>query len=70
MHGETGLVVAPDPAQLAAAWRSLLESAPLRQRLGAAARRRAERCFSPARLAEAGRAPLPGRLQGALRRSV
>jgi glycosyltransferase involved in cell wall biosynthesis len=44
--------VAADPARLAAAWRSLLESASLRQKLGAAARLRAERCFSPARLAE------------------
>jgi glycosyltransferase involved in cell wall biosynthesis len=52
VHGETGLVVAPDPALLATAWRSLLESDPLRTRLGAAARRRAERCFSPTRLAE------------------
>jgi glycosyltransferase involved in cell wall biosynthesis len=52
LHGETGLVVAEDPAQLAAAWRSLLESASLRQTLGAAARRRAESCFTPARLAE------------------
>jgi glycosyltransferase involved in cell wall biosynthesis len=52
VHGETGLVVAPDPAQLAAAWRSLLASEPLRASLGAAARLRAERCFSPARLAE------------------
>jgi glycosyltransferase involved in cell wall biosynthesis len=51
-HGETGLVVSPDPARLADAWRSLLEDAPLRGKLGAAARRRAERCFSPARLAE------------------
>ena len=52
VHGETGLVVTPDPAQLAAAWRSLLRSEPLRAGLGAAARRRAEHCFSPARLAE------------------
>ena len=52
VHGETGLVVPADPVPLAAAWRSLLESPSLRQRQGAAARRRAERCFSPARLAE------------------
>jgi glycosyltransferase involved in cell wall biosynthesis len=52
VHGETGLVVPAEPAPLAAAWRALLESAPLRQSQGAAARRRAERCFSPARLAE------------------
>jgi glycosyltransferase involved in cell wall biosynthesis len=51
-HGETGLVVSPDPARLADAWRSMLEDAPLRGKLGAAARLRAERCFSPARLAE------------------
>jgi glycosyltransferase involved in cell wall biosynthesis len=51
-HEQTGLVVEPQPAALAAAWRRLLEHAPLRVELGAAARRRAERCFSPARLAE------------------
>ncbi len=50
--GETGLVVAPDPDRLAAAWRSLLENTALRREFGAAARRRAERCFSPDRLAE------------------
>jgi glycosyltransferase involved in cell wall biosynthesis len=52
VHGETGLVVAADPAPLAAAWRALLESPARRQALGAAARLRAERCFSPARHAE------------------
>jgi glycosyltransferase involved in cell wall biosynthesis len=52
VHGETGLVVPADPAALAAAWRSLLEDEPLRQKLGSAARQRAELCFSPARLAE------------------
>jgi glycosyltransferase involved in cell wall biosynthesis len=52
VHGETGLVAAAEPAGLAAAWRELLEDAPLRQKLGAAARQRAEQCFSPARLAE------------------
>jgi glycosyltransferase involved in cell wall biosynthesis len=51
-HGETGRVVPPDPARLADAWRELLEDAPLRQKFGAAARQRAELCFSPARLAE------------------
>jgi glycosyltransferase involved in cell wall biosynthesis len=52
VHGETGRVVLPDPARLADAWRELLEDAPLRQKFGAAARQRAELCFSPARLAE------------------
>ena len=52
VHGETGRVVPPDPARLADAWRELLEDAPLRQKFGAAARQRAELCFSPARLAE------------------
>ncbi len=50
--GETGLVVAADPDRLAEAWRSLLENAGLRREFGEAARRRAERCFSPERLAE------------------
>jgi glycosyltransferase involved in cell wall biosynthesis len=52
VHGETGLVVAAQPEPLAAAWRALLESEARRKALGEAARRRAERCFSPARLAE------------------
>jgi glycosyltransferase involved in cell wall biosynthesis len=52
VRGETGLVVPPDPARLADAWRELLEDAPLRQKFGDAARLRAERCFAPARLAE------------------
>jgi glycosyltransferase involved in cell wall biosynthesis len=51
-NGETGLVVPPDAGRLAAAWRALLEDAPLRRKLGAAARQHAERCFSPHRLAE------------------
>ncbi len=50
--GETGLVVAAEPDRLAAAWRSLLEDRLLRRSFGEAARRRAERCFSPERLAE------------------
>jgi len=51
-HAETGFVVDAKPESLATAWRALLEDAPLRRALGAAARRRAEACFSPARLAE------------------
>jgi glycosyltransferase involved in cell wall biosynthesis len=52
VHGETGLVVAAEAGRLAAAWHSLLADVELRRMYGAAARRRAERCFSPARLAE------------------
>ena len=51
-HGETGFVVEAEPDRLAAAWRLLLENAALRRTFGEAARRRAERCFSPERLAE------------------
>jgi glycosyltransferase involved in cell wall biosynthesis len=50
--GETGLVVPPDPERLAEAWHRLLADEPLRRRFGAAARGRAEKSFSPARLAE------------------
>ena len=50
--GETGLVVAPDPAQLAAAWRSLLESAPLRAAAGRGRAPARRALLSPARLAE------------------
>jgi glycosyltransferase involved in cell wall biosynthesis len=52
VDGETGLVVPADAGGLAAAWAKLRESPALRGRLGAAARLRAETCFSPARLAE------------------
>jgi len=50
--GETGLVVDARPEPLAAAWRALLEDEGRRSAYGLAARRRAERCFAPARLAE------------------
>jgi len=49
--GETGFVVGEQPEALAEAWARLLDDADLRARLGAAARRRAERVFAPARLA-------------------
>ena len=52
LDGETGLVVEARPERLAAAWRALLEDAGRRKKLGEAARRRAERCFSPAHHAE------------------
>jgi glycosyltransferase involved in cell wall biosynthesis len=45
-HGETGLLVEPgDPDELAAALRRLATNPPLRHRLGAAGRERAERAF-------------------------
>ena len=50
--GETGLVAAETPEALAAAWQRLLSNAEERLSMGAAARRRAEACFAPARLAE------------------
>jgi len=47
---ETGLLVPPrDPVALAAALRRLLEDAPLRLRMGAAAKERADRLFSAER---------------------
>lgn len=49
--GETGLVVPEDPDALARAWQELLASPERRARMGAAARRRAESRFAPARLA-------------------
>jgi glycosyltransferase involved in cell wall biosynthesis len=49
---ETGLVVEPEPERLASAWYALLTDVDRRCELGAAARRRAERCFSPDGLAE------------------
>jgi len=51
--GVTGLLVDEEPAALAAAWGELLEDPGRRARLGAAARCRAERCFTPDRLAAA-----------------
>ena len=52
-HGETGLVVAPADAQaLAAALRTLLADRPLRDRLGAAGRRRVADEFTAARMSE------------------
>ncbi len=50
--GETGRVVDEDPDALAAAAAELLGDPGLRERMGAAARRRAERLFHPERLAE------------------
>lgn len=52
VDGETGRVVDEDPDSLAAAAEELLGDAELRGRLGAAARRRAERLFTPERFAE------------------
>jgi glycosyltransferase involved in cell wall biosynthesis len=49
---QTGLVVDPEPESLAAAWYALLTDVERRRELGAAARRRAEHCFSPDGLAE------------------
>lgn len=50
-QGETGLAVEEDADALASAWRALLDDAPRRAAMGAAARRRAETEFSPERLA-------------------
>jgi L-malate glycosyltransferase len=51
LDGETGYVVDERPQALAAAWGRVLGDPVLRARLGDAARQRAERVFSPARLA-------------------
>jgi mannosyltransferase len=51
-HGETGLVVDEEPEALARAWGALLAADSRRAEMGAAARRRAEALFAPARLAE------------------
>jgi glycosyltransferase involved in cell wall biosynthesis len=51
VDGETGILVDERPEALAAAWRTLLDDRARRIRLGAAARRRAELHFTPARLA-------------------
>lgn len=48
--GETGLLVPEDPDALADAWHALLSDAERRARMGRAARDRAERLFTPARL--------------------
>lgn len=54
LHGETGLVVAPEaPAALAQALNQLLRDPALAQRLGSAARRRYEQLFSGAQLGQA-----------------
>jgi glycosyltransferase involved in cell wall biosynthesis len=50
--GETGLLAEEEPAALAGAWQALLCDEPRRRALGAAARRRAEALFAPARLAD------------------
>jgi glycosyltransferase involved in cell wall biosynthesis len=52
LHGQTGLVVDEDPQALCEAWSALLGDARRRAVLGCSARLRAERCFSPARLAD------------------
>jgi glycosyltransferase involved in cell wall biosynthesis len=52
VDGETGLLVDEDPDALAAAWGALLADPARRRALGAAARRRAEVCFTPERLAD------------------
>ena len=50
-HGETGLLVDERPEALCAAWRELLGDPAGREKLGRAARRRAEQRFHPDRLA-------------------
>ena len=52
VDGETGLLVEEEPDALAGAWESLLADAPRRERMGAAARRRAEIHFDRDRFAE------------------
>jgi glycosyltransferase involved in cell wall biosynthesis len=51
VDGETGLLADETPEALAAAWGRLLGDPDARRALGAAARKRAETLFSPARLA-------------------
>ena len=51
VHGETGLVVDESASALCNAWRALLDDPARRDFMGRAARRRAERVFSPERLA-------------------
>ncbi len=50
--GRTGLLADEEPAALAAAWERLLGDNETRRAFGTEARRRAEACFTPARLAE------------------
>jgi glycosyltransferase involved in cell wall biosynthesis len=50
--GETGLLVDERPEALAEAWEALLRDDGYRRALGAAARRRAETLFAPARFAD------------------
>ena len=52
VDGETGILVDEDPEALAAAWQTLLQDEDRRRALGAQARKRAEQCFTPDRLAE------------------
>jgi glycosyltransferase involved in cell wall biosynthesis len=54
--GETGLFVDEDPEALARAWSSLFDDGALRARMGAAARQRALREFTPERFAESAEA--------------
>lgn len=49
--GETGLVVDETPEALARGWLALLRDPDLRRAQGERARKRAEHCFTPARLA-------------------
>jgi len=51
-HERTGLAARPDAGEFAAAMRRLIEDPALRERLGAEARREAERRFSVARMVE------------------
>ena len=50
-EGETGLLVDEEPEALAGAWQRLLEDPDLRATMGEKARKRAEACFTPRRLA-------------------
>jgi lipopolysaccharide/colanic/teichoic acid biosynthesis glycosyltransferase/glycosyltransferase involved in cell wall biosynthesis len=52
VHGESALLVANDPFEIAQALRQLLEDAPLRQRLAAAARTRYEARHKPEAMGE------------------
>lgn len=52
LDGKTGLLVTEDPAALADAWHELLDDAEKRRAFGAEARKRAEACFNPSRLAD------------------
>lgn len=52
VDGETGLCVEADAEALAGGWQALLRDPERRSRMGAAARCRAERCFTPERLCQ------------------